>query len=1435
MFEKNLALVQKKFPWLYQELYSENPSPSSLEVGVGQSRTGLPVAYVMQHGRKVFLNSSYDPEQEAGRWVNSNFNQESSGSLILCGGGFLYHVKALLEADFLKKLVVYEPEPNVIKTCMTHIDLEPILKHDNLFIITGSEHDVIARAVFGFLGSGTIYSDANVQTKSLPGYLELFGEEIGAFLGKIREQISLFQMNLTTLDMFAKEWLSNSFKNLNNAINSPVVGGFFGKFKNTPAVLVSAGPSLEKNIHLLKDLKDKALIICSGSSIRAMVRNGILPHILVAVDSSEVNGQVFDDLDLRDIYLVHNCRFWYKSAARFAGRQILFKIDDEGIPELFIAQNRGMEIGNLQSGFSVSHTSLDLAARLGCEPIIMIGQDLSYSPDKKRYAEGQIAATIDFFDQEFVKRNMIKTLDIYGREVITDYELNGFRLIFELMIEKSFQGKINIINATEGGIPIKGTVNRTLADVIAEYCQADLAIGNKLTRLYEEGMQIVRKHPIDATGYCKKLNLVLEKASLAMAGLMEQMQALRKLNFNSEFHLEKMEPVLQKIASDYDSALNYKEYHLLLKDFHSSVLYVLKAQLDRITDLNTPEDYDKKLQIYMNIIINTKDVLDFTMDCIRDFLTETEPDKTTAPETMFDSQVDMAEYETRIKQGKGLRELLARLEALLREPNVSLRGTYLYLYGLTFARKGERERAITFLEQAVKEDHSMGKAFFALYKLYAQHHNRVKALDCLSHCCRIGYRKHYCLRKRIRLSYRSGDFITVNNLIEETRKEFSDSVSHRFLKIEALARLNLIVEAEKLWLSLKPKYRSAKKVISYIQSLLTVRTSNPYQEQYQTNTGYFERRFGLSCPPYHQLRYKVCRFLSGEFVYDTQAGIFYSGVNHVQDKEINLSITDNDIIAIFNTDNSRVFEHLLKAYYRFKSRKYQKQMGMVPVFIIEQEPENWYFIAQLFDFSALDGWENLHLFLMGEGDMVQFFLEDTTPFPNILYGTTPKQIENAISFTHNKKEDLLSKHLPELTEHYRESRSEPPRKIVILGSIQDEGLMAYGKALQSYFQRRGIECIFMTESPPFYKRSIYTEAKLIHQFRPDLVISMIGIQEELELYSRINIPFISWLQFERQLVSNHPPFPNQRFWITGNLDFENRLTAMEYCRDRIYSVPLPVLIPEDDTTDIPAVENGIGIFADLEDLEELVENIEVIIFGMFFSKGVSVNRQDIVGIIKALYVSLYLGLNNEGLKYYDESVYENVLLDNLKRRNLTLEAHQIRSIAPLIKKELDNLMVTSLQVKWIVSELDGYGVEIYGSGWSKEPSCQAFYKGDINSINHLAEFYKAVRRNKVNLYPGIQINNHSYIQPDLLNGIAAGGFFLVNDLWVKQYGGGAVEAFGEMLETYGSKTELMEKVKYFLVHEEERLQKIQRLRDHVTRNFSFDKLGELVLNPLKSN
>jgi hypothetical protein len=182
------------------------------------------------------------------------------------------------------------------------------------------------------------------------------------------------------------------------------------------------------------------------------------------------------------------------------------------------------------------------------------------------------------------------------------------------------------------------------------------------------------------------------------------------------------------------------------------------------------------------------------------------------------------------------------------------------------------------------------------------------------------------------------------------------------------------------------------------------------------------------------------------------------------------------------------------------------------------------------------------------------------------------------------------------------------------------------------------------------------------------------------------------------------------------------------------------------------------------------------------------------------------------------------MTEHFRRHNLPVDREQLRLIAPLIKREFEKLLLAMVQAKWIINDLPKLGIELYGSSWDKDPGLKKFHCSNLNSITDLKGFQQAVLRNKVNIYLGAQVNNKSYLQPDLINGLASGGFFLVNDILVKEQGRKVLEPLGGLLETYGSKKELLEKINYFLDRESERLKRAKQLQDYVLENFGMKQI-----------
>ena len=184
---------------------------------------------------------------------------------------------------------------------------------------------------------------------------------------------------------------------LNNLANMAIyeqTSILHSQFSGRAAIIVSPGPSLEKNIELLKDVKGRAVIICVLHALRDLQISGVDPDMVVHVDprdlktvNSKKNGKVtslwnqwIDGNDLSKVNLV---------VSNYQ-RPNMFEVSAKNV----IWMSSGLPIGELlpidvfdyeRVGGSVSHAAFDLAVELGCTSIALVGQDLAFSKDGANY------------------------------------------------------------------------------------------------------------------------------------------------------------------------------------------------------------------------------------------------------------------------------------------------------------------------------------------------------------------------------------------------------------------------------------------------------------------------------------------------------------------------------------------------------------------------------------------------------------------------------------------------------------------------------------------------------------------------------------------------------------------------------------------------------------------------------------------------------------------------------------------------------------------------------------------------------------------------------------------------------------------------------------------------------------------------------------------
>ncbi|EAI1373938.1 DUF115 domain-containing protein, partial [Campylobacter coli] len=218
------------------------------------------------------------------------------------------------------------------------------------------------------------------------------------------------------------------------------------KFEN--AIVVSAGPSLTKQLPLLKAYQDKAVIFCADGALSMLEKEGIVPDYVTNLDFTDLAMKFFQNKENKTSLNVLSCAT-HLSLVHFLDNKSVVLRDDP----LYQRFNLN-DFGYIDTGTHVSHFSYTLALALGFKNIIMIGQDLAFDEEGNSHSKG-----FDFGEKFSGEENIdkLKVPAYAGKgEVLTHITWNDYRIKLEYLFACNDQ-KAKFYNATEGGARINFT------------------------------------------------------------------------------------------------------------------------------------------------------------------------------------------------------------------------------------------------------------------------------------------------------------------------------------------------------------------------------------------------------------------------------------------------------------------------------------------------------------------------------------------------------------------------------------------------------------------------------------------------------------------------------------------------------------------------------------------------------------------------------------------------------------------------------------------------------------------------------------------------------------------------------------------------------------------------------------------------------------------
>ncbi|EHC5639003.1 motility associated factor glycosyltransferase family protein [Campylobacter jejuni] len=221
------------------------------------------------------------------------------------------------------------------------------------------------------------------------------------------------------------------------------------KFDN--AIVVSAGPSLTKQLPLLKAYQDKAVIFCADGALSMLEKEGIVPDYVTNLDYSDWSIKFFQNKEnLKQSIIALECATHPNVVRSLKAENCMIVLRNKALYQRFNLN----DFGYIDTGTHVSHFSYTLALALGFKNIIMIGQDLAFDEEGNSHSKGFS------YGEQFNGEKTVPTLKAQAYagkgEVLTHITWNDYRIKLEYLFACNSK-EAKFYNATEGGARINFT------------------------------------------------------------------------------------------------------------------------------------------------------------------------------------------------------------------------------------------------------------------------------------------------------------------------------------------------------------------------------------------------------------------------------------------------------------------------------------------------------------------------------------------------------------------------------------------------------------------------------------------------------------------------------------------------------------------------------------------------------------------------------------------------------------------------------------------------------------------------------------------------------------------------------------------------------------------------------------------------------------------